>query len=182
MDPTCDIVGTRELHRGAKFSFEQVELRTSAGVTFTRDVVRHPGAVVVLPVLETARGTEIVYIQNYRPAVGETLVELVAGTLEPPEPPAECAGRELIEEAGYRAGRIEPLGDFLTTPGLTDERMYAFVARDLKKVDRAPEPGELMTVHSAPVSDLHAMIDSGALRDAKSMLTLLLARRAGVLA
>ena len=96
-----------------------------------RDVVVHPGAVVILPVLEDGR---LVLIRNYRYPVEKELLELAAGTREPDETPLETARRELEEETGYRAGVIEPLTEFYTSPGILTERMYAFLATDLTEV------------------------------------------------
>jgi len=142
------------------------------------EVVRHPGAVTVLPVIDEAT---IVLIRNDRPAVGKTLWELPAGTLEAGEDPAKCAARELTEEAGYSAGRIEPLGAFFTTPGMTDEFMRAFAAFDLTSVGQRLERDERITVETMPVARALALLDTGELQDAKSMLTLLLALRKGLL-
>ncbi|MEL7471908.1 MAG: NUDIX hydrolase [Planctomycetota bacterium] len=180
--PAFEIVARRTLHRGTKFDFEQIDVALDGGGTLSRDLVRHPGAVVVLPLVQTPQGPRVVYLKNQRPAIGEALIELPAGTLEPPEPPDVCAHRELIEEAGYNAATITPLSRFYTTPGMTDELMHAFVATDLRAADRAPEAGERMTVHLAPPSELLAMVEGGGVMDAKSMLTLLLAERRGLLA
>src|SRR5690242_6213072 len=106
------------LHKGRKFDLEQVEVRGDNGKVHKREVVRHPGAAVVLPILEPTR---IVLIKNERAALGRTIYEVCAGTLEPPEPPEECAARELIEETGYRAATLTPLGRFYSSPGMSDE-------------------------------------------------------------
>src|SRR5262245_29189080 len=87
---------------------------TPRGNTKTRDIVRHPGACVILPLLDDGR---VCLIRNWRVAVKQTLIELPAGTLEPPEPPAQTAKRELIEETGYRAKKIELLHAFYLSPG-----------------------------------------------------------------
>jgi len=166
------------LHRGQKFDFERVECALADGSTLVREVVRHPGAVVVAPLLD---GGRVALIRNFRAAVGETLWELPAGTLEEGEDPAACAARELEEEAGFSAGRIEPLGSFYTTPGMTDELMRVFAATDLREVGQALEHGEEIEVVVRSVDEAMAMIDSGELRDAKSILALLLAQRRGLL-
>ncbi len=166
------------LHRGQKFNFERVECELADGSTLVREVVRHPGAVVVAPLLS---GGRVGLIRNFRAAVGETLWELPAGTLEAGEDPAACAARELEEEAGFSAGRIEPLGSFHTTPGMTDELMRAYVALDLREVGQSLEAGEEIEVVVRTVEEALGMIESGELRDAKSMLALLLAERKGLL-
>lgn len=177
-----NVIGeTQLIHKGAKFDFERITFEGDGGRIVTREIVRHPGAVVVLPLLAEGPSTRIVMIRNTRAAIGKELWELPAGTLEPPEPPDRCAARELEEEAGYRAGTVEPLGRFYTTPGMTDELMHAFVARGLEPVAQRLEADERIRVEVVSVGEALGMIDSGQLMDAKSMLALLLAQRRGLL-
>lgn len=166
------------LCRGAKFDFERLTFETDAGERIEREMVRHPGAVVVVPVLDDGR---IVLIRNRRIVVGTTLWELPAGTLEAEEDPARCAARELEEETGYRARTVDFLGSFYTTPGLTDELMRAYAARGLSSVGQSLEPGEEIEVRPVPRDEAMRMLDEGDLMDAKSMLALLLAERRGLL-
>jgi ADP-ribose pyrophosphatase len=175
------IIARAVLHRGAKFDLEQVTVSGTGGMPIRRDVVRHPGAVVILPLLETPDGPRVVLIRNDRIALGKSIHELPAGTLEPMERPEDCAPRELAEETGYEAATITPLGRFYTTPGLTDEVMWSFVATGLRSVGQRLEPDEHLTVEPVRVPRAFEMIDTGELMDAKSMLTLLLAERRGVL-
>lgn len=158
------------LFDGVKFSVDKVELTTKDGQQVTREAVVHPGAVVVLPILDDGR---IVMIRNHRFVVGEELYELCAGTLEPNEDPAVCAGRELIEETGYEAGSIEPLCDFYTSPGFCNERIHAFVARDLKHVGQQLEATEHIIVEPLPLADVLAMTKDGRICDGKTIATLL---------
>ena len=109
-----------------------------------REVVVHPGAVVVLPFVDDKT---IVLIRNKRYAVGQLLVELPAGTLDPKEAPINCAGRELLEETGYLAKRLKPIGNFFTSPGILSEKMYAFAAYDLEKKQQALEEGAKTLSH-----------------------------------
>lgn len=171
------------LHRGQKFDLERVSVAGPGGRTIQREIIRHPGAVCVLAILDGSGGAEpqLVMIHNVRPAVGGQVLELVAGTLEPGEPPAQCARRELIEEAGYEAEQINPLGTFYTTPGMTDELMHAFVARQLRHVGQRLEGDEDIEVVVMRAQEVLRMIDTGELMDAKSMLTVLLALRSGIL-
>lgn len=171
----------RLIHKGRKFDFEMVSVQRPSGRVIEREVVRHPGAVVIVPILPDGR---VVAIRNYRIAVGQRLTEFPAGTLEPPESPATCAARELIEETGYEAATLAPLGWFHTTPGLTDEKMYAFAATSLKHIGQRLEEDEDIQVVTIATSEALAMLDQGATggwSDAKSMLALLLAERAGFL-
>jgi ADP-ribose pyrophosphatase len=171
------------LFRGAKFDLERIAYRSTGGKLIRREVIRHPGAVCILPLLRTSgRDEKIVMIRNLRPALGEEVWELPAGTLEPPEPPDQCADRELIEETGYRAERFESLGSFFTTPGMTDELMRAFVATDLTEVGQQLEEDESIRPVALSVDEVFGLLDTGELKDGKSMLTLLLAARRGLLA
>lgn len=179
------------LHRGAKFDFVEVTLPGLGGRTLVRQMVEHPGAVIILPILLPMRegtgrdgaagGAEIVLIENERFSVGKALVELPAGTLEAGEDPAACAARELEEETGFAAATIEPLGRFYTSPGLSNEVMHAFVARGLTRVGQRLEPDERIRVRIERVEDAIEMVRTGAIEDAKTMLTLLLARDRGLL-
>lgn len=172
------VIERHVIYNGRKFDFEQLTVRLPNGKTMQREVVKHPGAVVVVAI--TAKH-ELVLIRNYRIAVGERLVECCAGTLGPPEPPSVCAKRELIEETGYRAAKISPLGWFYTTPGLTNEKMYAFAATGLTHVGQKLEEDESIDVEIVPVAEALDMVYSGKMRDAKSMLAILLAHKKGLI-
>ncbi len=176
------VSGARILHRGRKFSLEEVTLTGREGQPIRWEVIRHPGAAVILPLLEGAGGPRIVMIRNRRPAVGKTLWELPAGTLEPPEAPELCAARELMEETGYAAATIEPLGRFYTTPGMTDELMWSFVARGLREVGQRLEADEEMTVEPVKPERVLEMIDTGEIMDGKTIASVLLAWRRGLFA
>jgi ADP-ribose pyrophosphatase len=176
---------SRILHHGRKFDLELLTLPGRDGRPVEREVIRHPGAAVILPILDTPAGQRIVMIRNRRPAIGpapgKVLWELPAGTLEPPEPPEQCAARELVEETGYRAATLVPLGRFYTTPGMTDELMWPFVATGLVEVGQKLEADEDLTVEAIESGRAMEMMDRGDLMDGKSMLALLLAQRRGLL-
>ena len=149
-----------------------VERRTYAaadGTPLVRDIVVHPGAVVILPRLDD---DHIIMIRNNRHAAGGELLELPAGTLEPPEPPIEAAARELEEETGYKAGRIEPFLDFFTSPGICTELMRAFVATDLTRTHQRLEQGEEIRVEIMDVDRARRAVYDGSIRDGKSIATL----------
>lgn len=135
-----------------------------------RHVVTHGGSVVVLPIMQDGR---IVMIRNERFAVGQVLWELCAGTLEKEEEPARCAARELIEETGYEAGRIEPLCGFYTCPGFCTEYLHCFVATGLKHVGQALVEGEKIDVEPLGPARVLEMIRAGQVRDAKTVAAIL---------
>ncbi|MFN8036092.1 MAG: NUDIX hydrolase [Acidimicrobiia bacterium] len=147
--------------------------------SFTRYVVHHPGAVVVVPVLadhETA-----LLVRQFRAAVGGSLLEVVAGKRDVEgEPPEVTAGRELEEEIGQRPGRLVKLAEFYNSPGFCDEYTHLFLALDLEPLDAArgvtAEERE-MTVETVALSQVDELVASGEIRDAKTIIGLTLARR-----
>lgn len=157
---------------GVRFHVRRVALpsHTPGAPPIRREVCVTADAVVVLPMLDP--GT-VVLIRNERFAVGQTLWELPAGTVEPGEAPAACAGRELIEETGYRAGRLSHLVDFYPTPGFCTERMHAFLARDLGQAAQKLDENERITVEIVPLERAMAMVRDNTIHDAKTIATLL---------
>ena len=143
---------------------------TADGHQVTRDIVHHPGSVVLLPVLDDG---SVCLLRNFRLAAGGELLELPAGTLEAGEEPADCAARELIEETGFRAGRIELLASFCVSPGILSERMHLFLATDLTPGDNAPEPGEELEPIVVAWDEAMEMLDRGEIQDAKTLVGLL---------
>ncbi len=174
-------VSRRTILTGRKFDFEEVTLRARTGATIVRQCVRHPGAVVVLPILESGGERRVVMIENERFCVGRTLLELPAGTREPGEEPMATAAREVEEETGYRAATLRPLARFYTTPGLTDELMWAFAAWGLNDVGARPEEDESLSVRVVPAAEAVRLAESGGIEDGKSILVLLLAARRGMI-
>ncbi len=181
----------RELiHKGRKYDFERVSSVTPGGREVCLEIVRHPGAVCVVAVAgagvcpEGMEGGEhggVVMITNYRVAVQRELWEVPAGTKEAGEEAVVCAGRELEEETGFSAGSIEPIASFYTTPGMTDELMHAFFARDLTYVGQRLEADEEICVSVKRADEVLGMIESGGIVDGKTITALLLAQRRGLL-
>jgi ADP-ribose pyrophosphatase len=151
---------------------EEVELPN--GNTIDLDIVRHPGASAVVPFVSD---DEVLLIRQYRYATDGTLWEVPAGKLDPGETPETCAGRELEEEAGYRAGRLESLGPMWASPGFTDEKIHLFAAFDLMEVPQRLEADEVIERVRMPFSQALDLIWSGELTDAKSQLAILKAAR-----
>jgi 8-oxo-dGTP pyrophosphatase MutT (NUDIX family) len=172
-------VTEEERFRGSLISVAEGTFEAPDGTTFRRDIVHHPGAVSVVPVL--GGSGEVVLVRQFRAAVDRVLLEIPAGKRDVAgEPPEETARRELIEEIGMRAGRLEPLAEFFNSPGFSDEHSFCFMALDL-----APAPSDLqgieeqyMTVERVALDDVGGMIKSGAIVDAKTIIGLLLAREA----
>lgn len=158
------------LLQASRFYVERVSQRLADGRELDREVVRHPGSVVIVPVLDDGR---ICLIRNYRVAVDEELIELPAGTLEPPEVALETATRELIEETGYRCRMMVPLCDFYLSPGILDEHMYAFVATGLQSGAPEREAGEQIENYLVSLDELYQLMADGAIKDAKTSSALL---------
>jgi ADP-ribose pyrophosphatase len=165
-------VGAEELLLEARrFRVVRIPQPCADGTVASREVVIHPGSVVVVP-LVTA--DEVCLIEVVRVAVGDTLLELPAGTLDREEPLATAAARELAEETGYRAGTIEAAGSFWMSPGILRERMHLFVARDLAPGPQALEPGEQIRTRHVAWSEAVAMCLDGRIEDAKTIAGILL--------
>jgi ADP-ribose pyrophosphatase len=169
------------LHRGIKFDFERLTFQGRSGAAISRECIRHPGSVIVAPLLGSGPAPELVMIRCWRLATERWMLELPAGTMVRGEDPAACAARELEEETGYSAGRLSPLCAFHTAPGLTDEHMHAFVARDLTASGQHLEEDERIEVMPMPLSAVPDLLDSGRVTDAKTLLVLHILLRSGVL-
>ncbi len=124
---------SKTVWRGRFFAFRSDEVELPDGKVTVRDIVEHPGAVAIIPILSDGR---ILLVRQYRYAVGKELLEIPAGTMEAGESPQECAKRELSEETGYEAERIMELTRFYTAPGYSSELIHIFVARGLKPCHR----------------------------------------------
>jgi ADP-ribose pyrophosphatase len=140
------------------------------GKVISRELVSHPGAVVILPFLDEET---ILLIKNYRFSMQTTLLELPAGTLEPAEEVETCAYRELEEETGYRAKKMAPLLHFFPSPGFCNEILYAYVASDLTQVGQDLDETEKIEVVPTPFKKALEMIHTGEICDAKTITTLL---------
>lgn len=147
---------------------DRVEL--PSGRIGTREVVEHPGAVAILPVLDDGR---LVLVRQFRYAVGRMLLEVPAGTREPGEDPRETAIRELREEVGLEADAVEPLVRFFISPGWCNEELIAYRATGLRDVGAAPEQDEDLEIVRVEVDEVPALIGSGEIGDAKTITAIL---------
>jgi ADP-ribose pyrophosphatase len=164
------ILRSEVIFEGKSFGVRRDELIEPTGVQTMREVVTHPGSVVVLPVRPDGK---IVLVRQYRHATGQYLWELVAGRMEKGENPKEGAARELVEETGYRAKKLTVFLDIFPTPGFLEERMYLLLAEGLTAGEAEPEEDEKLIVEAYSRKQLEEMIRSGKMRDAKSIAGLL---------
>jgi len=174
-------LGEREVHEGHIWRVVVASFTSPDGELFERDIVRSPGAVAVVPLLFDPEGNaSVVLVEQYRPALDTTVIEVPAGMRDVDgEPPETTARRELIEEAGLAAGRIDHLVDMYPSPGMTDSITSIFLATDCEPVDQdlqGPEEDHLVVIH-LPLSEALAMIDQGRILDAKTIVGLTAAQR-----
>jgi ADP-ribose pyrophosphatase len=141
------------------------------GVTTTVDVIHHPGSCAIVPILPDDR---VVMIKQYRHSLREFLWEIPAGTLDPGENPLACARRELMEEAGYQAKRLEKLTEIITAPGYCDERITIFLASGLEPVPQDLDQDEVLEVVALPLNRTLDMIKDGGIQDAMTIIGLFL--------
>lgn len=169
------LINTRRVHTGRVLNLDIDTVRYPDGSTGELEMIRHPGAAAVVPLLSDPAGSDpsILMIRQFRHAAGGTLWEIPAGRLAPGEEPVACARRELLEEAGVTAGMVEPLTSIWTTPGFTDELIHLFWARDLVTGAAAREPDEFIEVVPRPLSDVLEDIHRGVVRDSKTVIGIL---------
>jgi ADP-ribose pyrophosphatase len=172
-----EVLSSEEVYAGRLVRVARDTVR-EGGKTYVREVVGHPGGAATVPVFED--GT-VVFVSQYRHPARRYVLELPAGKLDPGERPAETAARELEEELGLVAGRMEQLSAFYTTPGFCAERLWVFLATDLRETARRHEEDEIIEVVRMPLARALRMASAGEIDDAKTSIGLLLAaRRLGV--
>jgi len=166
----AQVLGSRTVYNGPVFGIRRDEVIEPSGVRATREVITHPGSVVVLPLLSDGR---ILLIQQYRHATRQYLWELVAGRMDPGETPKIAAARELVEETGYRAKGLRVFLDVFPSPGFLEERMFILLAEGLTAGAAEPEEDEKIISRVYNRKQLEEMIRTGKLRDAKSIAGIL---------
>jgi ADP-ribose pyrophosphatase len=164
------MVSGKRVFRARRFDVEEVYQVLDDGSKVPRHVVRHPGAVVILPLVDDHHAC---LIHTYRAAVDRWLFELPAGTLEPGEAPLVTAGRELVEETGYSASRIEHVHTFRMSPGILDEKMYFYVASQLTEQAPQREVGEQIDNRVLSWAEIDRYLRDGKIEDAKTLVGLL---------
>ena len=164
------LVSSEIVYHGKLFDVRLDDLQMPGGVRAKREIIRHPGAVCMVPVDADGR---LVLVTQYRHAAGRRLLELPAGTLEPGEEPGATVVRELQEEIGMRPGKVEALGGFFVAPGYTTEYIWLFVCTDLVPARLDGDDDEDIEVERATVTEALAAIESGGICDAKSVVGIL---------
>lgn len=158
--------GSNKVYEGRVLSLRVDTVELPDGRETTREVVEHPGSVVIVPMLDPDR---VVLVRQFRLPAEEALWELPAGTLGRGEDPDECAARELVEETGYRAGKLRRFCSFYTAPGYSSELIHAYLATDLVGVGQRVEEDEFIRVSVVELSEALRMIDEGEIRDGKTI-------------
>lgn len=169
-----ETIESREAFSGRLVKLRVDRVRLPNGHETTREIVVHRGAIAVVPLIDTDR---IVMVRQFRQAAGEVLVEIPAGTLESGEDPIDCANRELQEEIGYRAGHLELMFSSYLAPGYSTEMLHTYLGRDLRTTDVAREPDEFIEIVEVPLQDAVGMIQTGEIKDAKTICGILMAQR-----
>ena len=167
---TAQILSSTIIYSGPVFGLRRDEVIEPSGIRTIREVITHPGSVVVLPVLPDGR---VLLIRQYRHATRQYLWELVAGRMDPGETPKVAAARELIEETGYRAKRLRVFLDVFPTPGFLEERMFILLAEGLTAGEAEPEEDEKIISRAYSRKQLDGMMRGGKLRDAKTIAGIL---------
>jgi ADP-ribose pyrophosphatase len=162
------------VHQGRVFQLVTENITLPNGVSVDIDVLRHPGAAAIVPLLDPKT---VLLLRQYRHALGGCIWEIPAGTLNPREAVETCARRELIEETGYSAQNFEKLGEITPLPGYADERVHLFLASGLTPAAQDLDADEWLSVHPTPLPQALAMIFNGEIQDAKTIIGLLLAER-----
>ncbi len=166
---------TRRVHTGRVLNLDVDTVRFPDGSTGELEIIRHPGAAAVVPLVSPVDSADpvVLLLRQFRYAAGGPVWEIPAGRLEPGEAPDACAQRELREEAGARAGRLERLTTIWTTPGFTDETIHLFLATELTMVEANREPDEFIEVVARPLSEVLTAIKRGEISDAKTVVAIL---------
>lgn len=170
-------ISSLRIHTGRIISLDRDTVRFPNGSVGELEMVRHPGASAIVPFLSDPTGDDpqLLLIRQYRYAADGFIYEIPAGRLDPGEDPRDCAARELREETGCTAARIDPLITMYTTPGFTDEKIHLFMATGLERGETAHEADEFMSVETVSLSNALEMIRKGQINDGKTALAVLYA-------
>lgn len=169
------LVSTERIYTGKVVNLDRDTVRFPDGSTGQLEMVRHPGASAVVPLLDEPRSPDprVLLIRQFRHAADDFIWEIPAGRLDPGETPSTCANRELEEETGMSTDSLSRLTTIFTTPGFTDERIHIFLAHGLKPGKHRREPDEFMEVQTRKWSEAMTMIRNGEIKDAKTLVGLM---------
>ncbi|MFN4032645.1 MAG: NUDIX domain-containing protein [Fimbriimonadales bacterium] len=169
-----ELIESHTIYQGRVVTLRIDTVRLPSGRTARREIVEHRGAVAIVPLLN--RET-VLLIRQYRQAVGETLLEIPAGTLEPDEPIDACARRELEEETGYTARQLRRLFSQYLAPGYSQEVLHVYLAEDLAPAAQRLDEDELVELVPTPLCEIEAMVLDGRIKDSKTIAGLLMTLR-----
>lgn len=167
MSDSYTTLGSHTVFQGLVFEVRRDDVSFPNGKESQRDVVQHPGAVVILPINE--KNSSLVMIKQYRHAILESIYEFPAGTLEEGEDPLDCAKREITEEISYGAKEMIPIGTLFPAPGFCNELQHLFVARGLYPESNIGDEDEIIAVEEISPAGFEELIVSNAMVDAKSI-------------
>lgn len=167
-------VATKRIYDGKTINLRVDTVTLPDGKSATREIVEHPGAVSIVPVLDD--GT-VILVNQFRAPINRVTLEIPAGKLEKGELPEICAARELAEETGFHASKLVHKGTFFTTPGFSDEIMYLYVASQLKASEAHPDQDEFLAVKQIKLEKLLEMADRGEIIDAKTLVGIYIAAK-----
>ncbi len=163
-------IHSKMLYEGNLFSVQKVIYEWPHEPPLARELVIHPGAVAILPIMTDGR---LLTIRQWRSAASEILIEIPAGVLEPGEEIAVCADRELREETGFRARTWKSLGTIYSAPGFTNEKLYLFIATGLEEDPLSPDEHEAIDLHPLTLEEALTLIETGVITDAKTIVAIL---------
>ena len=177
-DPSEQTMNRTRLFTGRIFAAEVMDVRLQDGSFSKREIIRHNGGATIVPL---DKDMNVYMVRQFRSPFQQVLVELPAGKLEPGEDPRDCAIRELREETGLAADLVVDLGCIFTSPGYSTEALYLYLATGLHQGESSLDAGEFLNVEKIPLTTLLELIDTGRIRDAKTVIALLkTARRLGI--
>lgn len=165
-----EVLASEEVYHGRIIDVSVYTIREGE-LTYKREVVHHPGGAGVVAVFDDST---VALVKQYRHPAVRYLLEIPAGRLAPPERPEECAARELEEEIGVRAGRMERLAEFFTTPGFCEEKLWVFLATDLIETQQALEGDEQLEIVRVTFPRAFEMISDGEIEDAKTIIGIMM--------
>ena len=162
-------IKTQSVYTGRLLKLRVDTVRLPNGRETTKEIVEHPGAVAIIPILDNGK---LLVVEQYRTAARRRMMEIPAGTLEAGEAPLACAKRELIEETGYAGGRFKRLFSCYLAPGYSTEKIHFFLASRLVKTKARPAEDEFITVRAMDLDEALKAVDRGKIQDAKTISAL----------